>query len=598
MALTPLGKVLVIGLPLILAVVAANYFLNHGDTGQVSSIPTADGKLADFKEGSSTDAAATSLPSSEPSALQAPQIRMDVLAWNAQMGLALANGGPDTTKGSLMEKEGVNLHIVRVDDDYSKMKEGLVTCANELHGGAADCASGYQLVTIMGDGGPYFLAGLNNQLSKFGPEYTAEVVGGFGRSYGEDAFMGPPACKGDPASCKGLLVAGVLMDGDWNIAQYWAKNNSICNNPDVTTYDPECLNWMGFSMFTDADASYIAGTCEERPVVSKGKKTGSRQQVCVGATVTWTPGDVTVTKQKGGLVKLLSTLENSSQMPNALIGIKKWNKEHAKEVTSILRAGLEGGAQIKADTSGSALMAAGGASAAIYGAEDAAYWARYYEGAKEQDATGKLMVALGGSRVFAMADATRFFGLETGAANAFAATYTLFGDIAHQQYPKELPSYPAVGTILNTTYLKAAAQDMTVAEKGTADVPTYQDTGKAARVIASRSWQITFVSGSDAVAPEAEATLKELSDTLVVSEGAKVSITGHTDNTGSADGNLILSKARAQSVKTWLAQHAPANFPDLRIEVAGKGQEEPVALNSTASGRAQNRRVEVTLSAP
>lgn len=597
MALTPFAKALVVGVPIIIAVIAANYYLNHGDTGQVSSVPTADGKMVEFKEGGG-DAGTTNtaLPSTEPATLQTPQIRMDVLAWNAQMGLALANGGADTTKGSLMEKEGINLHIVRVDDDYSKMKEGLVACANELHGGSTDCSSGYQFVTIMGDGGPFFLAGLNDQLAKFGPEYTAEVVGGFGRSYGEDAFMGPPACKADPAACKGLLVSGVLMDGDWNLAQYWAKNNGICNNPDVTTYDPECLNWMGFSMFTDADASYIAGTCEERPVVNKGKKTGDRQQVCVGATVTWTPGDVTVTKTKGGLVKLLSTLENSSQMPNALVGIKKWNKDHAKEVTGILRAGLAGGAQIKADTTGAALMAAGAASAQIYGAEDAAYWVRYYEGVKEQDATGKLMVPLGGSRVFSMADASRFFGLDTGAANAFAATYTLFGDIAKQQYPKDLPSYPPVGAILNTTYLKAAGASMGAVEKGTADVPSYQDTGKAPRVIASRSWNVTFVSGSDAIAPEAGATLKELSDTLVVSEGAKVTITGHTDNTGNPDGNLILSKARAQSVKLWLAKNAPANFPDMRTTVDGKGQNEPVALNTTSSGRAQNRRVDIVLS--
>lgn len=596
--LTPFARGLILLVPVGGSVFAANYFLSHGDTGSVSTIPTADGKMVEFKEGAGDGATtALSLPSSEPATVAGPQIRMDVLAWNAQMGLALANGGTDTTKGSLMEKAGVNLHIVRVDDDYSKMKEGLVACANELHNGSDDCSTGYQFVTIMGDGGPYFLAGLNDQLAKFGPEYTAEVVGGFGRSYGEDAFMTPPACKQDPNACRGLLVSGVLMDGDWNIAQYWAKNNGICNNPDVTTYDPECLNWMGFSMFTDADTAYIAGTCEDRPVVSKGKKTGKTQNVCVGGVVTWTPGDVTVTKEKGGLVKLLSTLENSSQMPNAVIGIKKWNKGHAQLVTAMLKAGLEGGAQIKADTSGAALMAAGAASAQIYGAEDAAYWARYYEGVKEQDATGKLMVQLGGSRVFSMADATRFFGLDVGSANAFAATYTLFGDIAKQQYPKELPSYPPAKAILNTTYLAAAASSMSVADKGTADVPSYEPTGKAAHVIAARSWNVTFVSGSDAVAPEAEAVLRELQDTLVVSEGAKVEITGHTDNTGNLDGNLILSKARAQAVKMWLAKNAPSNFPDMRISVDGKGQGEPVALNTSASGRAQNRRVEIVLSA-
>lgn len=594
MALTNFSKLLLLGGGIASLVLGANYFLNHGDTGSVAAVPTAQGNLVDFQEGAGAPAEAPqgfTAPSATPAALTGAEVRMDVLAWNAQMGLALATGGSHTMKGSLMEKYGVNLSIVRVDDDYSKMKEGLVACASELSKGAEDCTSGYHLVTIMGDGGPYFFAGLNDTLSKLGPDYTAEAVGGFGRSYGEDAFMGPSGCKADPKACKGLLVAGVLMDGDWNIAQYWAKNNDICNNPDTKTWDSECLNWMGTSSFNDADAAYIAGTCEERPVTRNGKKTGERKQVCVGGTVTWTPGDVNVTKKKGGIVKLLSTRENASQMPNLVIGIKKWNATHRDTVVSILRAGLEAGAAIKQDASGQLLLAAGTASAQIYGAEDGAYWARYYEGTKELDATGKLMVSLGGSRVFDTADARRFFGLETGAANAFAATYTLFGDIAKQQYPRELPSYPPATAVLNPSYLEAASAVTTMPGK----VEEVAYSPSATHAIASRSWHISFQTGSADIRPESEATLQELEDTLVVASGASVSITGHTDNTGNPDANLLLSRQRAQSVKSWLAAHAPADFPDVRITVDGKGQNEPVALNTTESGRAQNRRVEIVL---
>ena len=52
---------------------------------------------------------------------------------------------------------------------------------------------------------------------------------------------------------------------------------------------------------------------------------------------------------------------------------------------------------------------------------------------------------------------------------------------------------------------------------------------------------------------------------------------------------------RSFAVKQWLEKQAPVNFPKGRVRVHAKGQEDPVAPNSTPQGRAQNRRVEVVL---
>ena len=68
-----------------------------------------------------------------------------------------------------------------------------------------------------------------------------------------------------------------------------------------------------------------------------------------------------------------------------------------------------------------------------------------------------------------------------------------------------------------------------------------------------------------------------------------VEIQGHTDNTGGADHNKILSEQRAGAVKDWLSAHGVS--PD-RIVARGFGQEKPLVPNVTTGNRARNRRVQ------
>jgi OOP family OmpA-OmpF porin len=67
-------------------------------------------------------------------------------------------------------------------------------------------------------------------------------------------------------------------------------------------------------------------------------------------------------------------------------------------------------------------------------------------------------------------------------------------------------------------------------------------------------------------------------------------VTGHTDSAGNAERNLQLSQKRAKAVVAELVRKGIS--PD-RIVAGGSGQRYPVADNSTAEGRAQNRRVSV-----
>ena len=95
----------------------------------------------------------------------------------------------------------------------------------------------------------------------------------------------------------------------------------------------------------------------------------------------------------------------------------------------------------------------------------------------------------------------------------------------------------------------------------------------------------------------AEKDLQELLSTLVVASNTAVEIHGFTDSDGTVDGNQRLSEARARAVNEFLERKAAGNFPQNRVQVFAHGQAMPVAPNTTAAGKAQNRRVEIVLKA-
>jgi outer membrane protein OmpA-like peptidoglycan-associated protein len=84
--------------------------------------------------------------------------------------------------------------------------------------------------------------------------------------------------------------------------------------------------------------------------------------------------------------------------------------------------------------------------------------------------------------------------------------------------------------------------------------------------------------------------LEDVARSLVTNPQVRVEVAGHTDSTGSVALNERLSLARAESVKAFLVENGVAAD---RMEVRGYASTQPVATNKTASGRAQNRRVEL-----
>lgn len=100
---------------------------------------------------------------------------------------------------------------------------------------------------------------------------------------------------------------------------------------------------------------------------------------------------------------------------------------------------------------------------------------------------------------------------------------------------------------------------------------------------------IYFKSNSSELEVESYPSLDAIYAMLQANPKVRIQIKGHTDNTGNANKNLILSEARANSVAQYLINK---KIDKNRIFVKGFGSQKPIADNNTEEGRYKNRRVE------
>ncbi|RMF87655.1 MAG: hypothetical protein D6739_01310 [Nitrospirae bacterium] len=128
-------------------------------------------------------------------------------------------------------------------------------------------------------------------------------------------------------------------------------------------------------------------------------------------------------------------------------------------------------------------------------------------------------------------------------------------------------------------------------------VPDYRDqcpaTPRAAEVDRRGCWVlhgVRFATGKAELDPASGAVLDAVVRVLKANPGLRLEVQGHTDSTGSARFNRILSQRRAEAVVDYLAAHG---IDRGRLTAKGYGPSRPVASNATPEGRAANRRVEL-----
>lgn len=537
-----------------------------------------------------------SLPSSNASSKVSsqPLVRLGAYAWNAQSGIIVANGGTRSTEGSLMEKNNVNLEIIR-QDWLSELRNLHLKFVEEYDKGNKNPKNGVVGVMIMGDGAPYYISSTQQALNdKYGEgKYSLQVVGCVGLSYGEDKLIGPPKWKLDPQTLKGALISAVLGDGDWVTAVNYAFANGLKVNPDPGTYDADAVNF-----YPSANDDYIESAKEliksqkegwtvPLKEVKDGKATGKTINKKVDGCATWTPGDKMVFDALDGFTDIVSTKEFNNQMATTIIMLKEWAENNGTTVSNMLKAAYTASNQMKQYDSWRHKAAE--AVAATYQLENGDYWYNMFKGQKGEK--NGITYNMGGSRVFNLADARQYYGLGSDGISRYKAVYDQVSRYLKELNPagfnqnvkRIIPYEEAV----NLSFLKNIAN----IDEGTAYAADYKE--KAKTLLASGQWQINFNTGRATLRPEATDILNQIYNLLIQAEDSKIEIVGHTDNVGNVEANIALSRARAEAVKTFLMQKG---IPGNRFQrLDGKGSEEPVADNDTESGRAKNRRVELTL---
>ena len=150
----------------------------------------------------------------------------------------------------------------------------------------------------------------------------------------------------------------------------------------------------------------------------------------------------------------------------------------------------------------------------------------------------------------------------------------------------------AIGAILGGAagvYLDNKEKKLRAATAGTGIDVTRNPDGSVGLIMPGN---ITFDTNKSDIKPNFYSTLNKVAQVLAEDTKSGILVTGYTDNTGNDSINIPLSQRRAQSVANYIASQGVSTT---RINSQGMGAANPIADNTTAAGKEQNRRVEISV---
>lgn len=176
------------------------------------------------------------------------------------------------------------------------------------------------------------------------------------------------------------------------------------------------------------------------------------------------------------------------------------------------------------------------------------------------------------SRIRMYVDGKKFIDMPKGFKNSFSKYFYVNGVLNGASYTKDAYFY-----ISNVVIAKSGTDERSLVQKQLLEQGEFTTN------------DILFATGSDKIQPASKDILSQIGEAMKSAPGMKFEIIGHTDNVGTPANNQVLSEKRATAVKAYLIQNFNINAAILKT--SGKGASQPVAENSSESGKAQNRRV-------
>jgi len=195
---------------------------------------------------------------------------------------------------------------------------------------------------------------------------------------------------------------------------------------------------------------------------------------------------------------------------------------------------------------------------------------------------------LSGLKLTQYADNAQFYGLSGGKAHFDTLFDTAFviwrkKGLVTRAVDAQDYSDPRFLRTLAAAYPAQKVEEPTLAAKN----PSASD-----RAIINKEIQIHFTPGSDEIMPGSYFVLDALGDTMTSFGGTYLRVEGNTDATGSSTVNMTLSEKRALAIKNYILKNFP-NIQAARFQTIGRGSTNPVATNTTETGRQLNRRTDI-----
>ena len=510
MNLTKKGK-FIIGTLVLFAILTGLYFFTPG----IKSLGSTVIKKMDITNDEINNVGSTEkleLPSTNVSQKAKSQQKFVIreYAWTTNLGLISANGGANTTEGSIAETLGLNLEIIRTDG-VTDLANAMLKTVDELEQGKeGNCDQCAQGIVVMGDGVPEFQAKIQKTLdSKYNNKYHVEVAGPIGISYGEDKLIGPVEWKTNPQSMIGKTISTAVADGDFILALNYIglQGQKLKINRDLNTYDPNAVNFHHCENgdFIKAGEELIKSQLENwtvsKKIVNPDGTLRKEVKVKIDGCSTWFPADKNIFDKLSGYTVISSTKDFKNQMPATLLVVKEWGTKNFNTVTNTLKAAYMSADQIKTNPEWKEF--AFGCMARVYG-ETADYWKMGYDG-KEITKNG-ITYFIGGSRVFNLADAKQYYGITDGV-NRYKIVYEQVSGYLKEMNPFDFNN--VVGECL--PFSKAVNMGYLGGINLESDVKSYESVATHTNeVFSNGNFSINFALGSDKILPNSYKVLDKL----------------------------------------------------------------------------------------